>query len=366
MFKLFIFFVFLFVGITLNVSAKQACNVINNVNDLYKKIAQLNNNKQPGNICLADGYYHLTETLLILAPNISIRSESNNPKKVILFGNGMQATPQVDNLIWVAASNFSLTAVTLEQAGNHLIQVAGELGVDNFTLTHSILRNSYEQLLKVSRGKNPGRLSNNGVISHCIFEYTDDIGPNWYIGGIDVHHGSNWQIVNNAFFNISSPAKHIAEHAIHLWSESDNAVIKNNFIANSDRGIGLGLGESKHFGGIIANNFIYHNQPQNPYADTGIILESTNNVDVLNNTIWLKTNYPRAIEIRFQSEQQNTVSNNLSNKRIGIRNNGNAKFNKNKQHRKDAVLLKSLHNFIKSHPLKSEILSRFEHNSDFY
>jgi hypothetical protein len=49
---------------------------------------------------------------------------------VVISGCGMRKTKRVHNLIRVSAKHFTLDGITLQQAGNHLIQIAGEQNAD--------------------------------------------------------------------------------------------------------------------------------------------------------------------------------------------------------------------------------------------
>jgi hypothetical protein len=306
---------------------------VRNAREVYQA---LNKAHQVGGyavILFTDGVYHLKHTLNISADNIMLLSESATPINTILHGNGMKASKDVDNLIRVSGSNFVIDGLTLEQAGNHLIQIAGENGANNPIIRNSILQNGYEQLLKVTYNKNQSdHFSNGGLVENCLFRYTKSVGPNFYIGGIDAHGIKNWLIKNNIFENIASPSKHIAEHAIHLWNDTANNTIESNLIINSDRGIGFGMKKKRatytsysNLGGIIQNNIIYHERKKNhKFADTGIILENSPKTIVKNNIIYFEHDYPNAIEFRFKATKNVIITNNITNRRIVRRNGGEA------------------------------------------
>jgi len=300
--------------------------VVSNSQQLIKAISVAN---KTGNtvIQLQENIYPLLKAIQITADNIHLVSRSNNPFKTILRGNGMKSTKGVDNLIRVSGSGFLLDGVLLENVGNHLIQIAGESGANVPKIRNSIFQNGYQQLIKVTYNKHqPNNFSEGGIIEHCLFRYTDSIGPNFYIGGIDAHGIQNWRIQKNIFENIASPAKHIAEHAIHIWNNTMNNIVSNNVIINSDRGIGFGMrnGTNKqirfgNYGGKISNNIIYHDKNSHPFADTGIIIEESADTVIKNNTILLAHDYPYAIEYRFESSTGVIVTENLTNKGIRTR-----------------------------------------------
>ena len=81
---------------------------------------------------------------------------------------------------------FPLSSMTLRRSRWHLIQIAGEDGAQSPVIRDCVLENAYEQLIKVSDSPaRPGSTANNGIVEHCLFEYTAGIGPEYYIGGID-------------------------------------------------------------------------------------------------------------------------------------------------------------------------------------
>lgn len=311
-------------------------------------------------IWLRQGTYVLPQTLNITADDVYLLGTGQNPFDVILAGNGMRPTSGVDNLIRVTGDRFVISNMTLEQAGNHLIQFASESGADAPIVQNIVFQEAYEQHLKVSFNQNKSNaFSRDGIVRNCLFRYQAGIGPNWYIGGIDAHGVRNWLIEDNLFVAIASPGKHIAEHAIHLWNATYDNIIRGNVIIDSDRGIGLGMrnGSKKNvqekmpipsnIGGVIEQNIIYHSDNAHPYADVGIILEDSPKVLVKNNIILMEHDYPNAIEVRFNLSNGNTVTGNLVNKRVIERNGGEAFIlNNTKLNNADlrALILKTLDN----------------------
>jgi hypothetical protein len=301
---------------------------VSNQQQLYSAIRRAN---ELGNtaIELADGNYLANQTIIIKNHHVTLRSKSGDPSKVSISGLGMRKTNGVDNLVRVSGRYFTLEGITLQQSGNHLLQIAGEQDADFPILRNCVLKDSYEQLFKVSYNRKSKISSDNGLIQNCEFSYTAGIGPQYYIGGIDVHGGKNWIVRGNVFKGIASPGNRVAEHAIHFWNNTANTLIENNIIINSDRGIGLGMKNRPTFGGIIQNNIILHNALQHPNADVGIILEESPNTQVLNNKIFLAHNYPNAIEYRFSNTINIQITGNLTNKAIRKRDGAIAQLNKN-------------------------------------
>jgi hypothetical protein len=229
----------------------------------------------------------------------------------------MSDTARVGNIIRVAASNFQLSNVTLQKSGFHLIQIAGETNAGSPVIRNCVLRDAYQQMLKVSNDPaSPGVSSNNGLVENCIFEYTAGVGPLFYIGGIDAHGSKNWVVRNNTFRNIISPSTTVAEFAVHFWDGSANNTVEKNLIVNCDRGIGFGLDGRGNTGGIIRNNMIYHAANAGQFADVSIALTESPGTQVYNNTVIMDNSFPWGIEYRFASTSNVLIANNLTNKPI--------------------------------------------------
>lgn len=296
-------------------------------------------NKRGGNtaIYLTTGEYNLERTLHIQANHVWLLSGSQSPYDVLLKGQGMRATDSVGNLIRVTHSHFVLDGLTLAQSPNHLLQITAETRASHAIIRNCIFQDSYEQMIKVSYdlSNSPGHFSVNGTIEHSIFQYTQGIAPHYYTGGIDALGAKNWLVRHNIFRDIASPAKHIAQHAIHFWvNSSDNQVIENLFVDN-DRAIGFGMVirhqkpehlKYPHQGGEILSNLIYHSANNDPYADTGIVLEASPETVIKDNWVYLEHGYPRAIEYRFAETQEVKIEGNHTNKLIVSRNKGSAKL----------------------------------------
>ncbi|WOJ98303.1 right-handed parallel beta-helix repeat-containing protein [Congregibacter brevis] len=273
-------------------------------------------------ISLEAGEYRISSVLRIDGDYITLRSAHGNPDEVKISGGGMRSTPNVNNLVEVSGSHVTITGVTLQEAGNHLVQLRGERDADYFTLTNSVLRNSFQQLLKVSSEPDSVPSADFGVVRNTDFYYSEELGPNFYIGGIDLHGGKDWLIEGNRFRNIASPARQAAEHAIHVWKGSAGNVVRENLIVNCDRGIGFGLSADRryhNYGGLIKDNVIIHSRRDDPYSDVGIVLEGSPGTAVSGNYVHLAHVYPNGIEYRFKETVDVVVSGNISNKSIASR-----------------------------------------------
>lgn len=316
-----IFAVFISMTTQIHLAAAKESIFAENAEQLYRAV-DLVNKGEVNNIIIANGNYHIPNRLTILADNVTLSGAGASSESVVINGNGMTQSTYVNVIFDISGSNVKIENLTLQNVSNHLIQLRAENNADNVHLSNVRLLNSYEQMIKVSGGSGPDLpTSDNGIIENCLFEYTEGVGPQYYIGGIDAHRAHNWIVKNNTFKNIASPNQHIAEHAVHFWNFSKNNTVINNTIINSDRGIGFGMGDKAHQneGGIIANNTIIHDNPKHPFADVGIILESSPGTVVRDNYILINHDYPNAIEYRYPATKNVKIEHNYTNRRIAAR-----------------------------------------------
>lgn len=299
--------------------------IVSNVSELIMAVNNANQGVGPSTILVSNGTYTLNQMLWIDASGVTIQSVSGNRNDVVLEGLGMHGS--VTHIFNVAGSQFTVKNMTLRNVSNHAIQL--QINVDDVVIENLHILDTYEQMVKVVYDPSDLSLtSDNGIVRNCLLEYSAGMGPQYYIGGIDAHNAKNWTIQNNTFKNIRSPSQSLAEHAIHFWSSSKKTLVEGNTIINCDRGIGFGLGDRGHRGGIIRNNMIYHDSSEG-FADVGISLESAKNAKVYNNTIIMEHRYPYAIEYRFSETQNAFIVNNLTNKLIVSRDGGEAQLSHN-------------------------------------
>ena len=289
---------------------------VNSATAFRNAINQVNANGGNMTILIADGNYEIASPVsypYITASNLIIRSASGNRDKVILHGEGMKdVAPNTEDGLHIAGDHVTIADLTIKDVGNHGIQVSG-----HHLLVHNVrIQNTYQQMLK---GATAASSIDSAIVQCSLFEYTETSGPNFYIGGLDIHKGNGWKVNDNVFKNIISPSGSVAEHAIHFWNNSQNNTIERNIIINCDRGIGFGLGNSPNTGGMIRNNMIYNNGA-GAFNDVGIGLESSPGTLVYNNTIFIT--YQNAIEYRFTSTTGVHIANNLANKLIRSRDGG--------------------------------------------
>ena len=152
--------------------------------ELQNAVSTANNLGGNTTIVVRNGTYTLSDTLYVNAPNVAITSQSGDRAKVVIQGDAMSSNAKIGNVIRVAASNFQLSDVTLQKSRWHLIQIAGETNADAPVIKNCILRDAYEQLVKISQDPTkPNVTSDNGLIENCIFEYSAGIEPQYHKRG---------------------------------------------------------------------------------------------------------------------------------------------------------------------------------------
>lgn len=269
-------------------------------------------------ILIEDGTYTLDQMLWISGDNVSFRSRSGNRDSVVLRGQGMHGG--VSHIFNVPGNDFVVADMTIGWVANHAIQIHSD--ADNPVVHNVRFVDTGEQMLKVSYRSGDSTSSENGLVEWCVFEYSSGVGPQYYIGGIDAHQAHNWTIRHNMFSHIRSPESELAEHAIHFWSGSRNTLVENNIITNCDRGIGFGLGDRGHSGGMIRNNMVHTTR------DVGIGLENADGTAVYHNTVFTE-NYMNSIEYRFSGTRNVSIINNLTNALITSRDSGSGNVETN-------------------------------------
>ncbi len=310
--KVRLFHLFLMLVLTWGISRRELESaVVSTAGELAAAIVSANSGGDKL-ILLTDGTYTLDEMLWVGTEGVTVRSLSGNRQSVTIQGNGMGGYPT--HVFNVAGSQFTVQDVTLRSVSQHAIQL--QLDVDSVVIRNVHILDTGEQMIKVPY--NPSNLSlssDDGIVEGCLLEYSAGIGPQYYIGGVDAHNAKNWTVRDNTFKGIRSPSLDVAEFAIHFWSDSENTLVERNLIINCDRGIGFGLGDRGHAGGVIRNNMIYHDSSE-MFADVGIALESAPAAEVYNNTVYFENSYPNAIEYRFAATTGVLIANNLTNKAI--------------------------------------------------
>jgi len=293
--------------------------IVNNVSGLLAAVERANSEGDI-EILLEDGTYYLDDMLWIEGDNVGFRGRSGDRDAVIVRGDGMNGG--VSHVFNVQADYFNAEDMTIGWVCCHGVQIHGNADADYPHFYNVRFVNTGEQMLKVSYEDGNSNSSDGGIVENCSFEYTAGVGPQYYIGGVDGHQCNNWTVRDCYFYGIRSPEEDLAEHAIHFWSDSSGTIVERNRITNCDRGIGFGMGDSGHSGGIIRNNFVHTTR------DVGVGLESASGVKVYNNSLYTQ-NYGNSIEYRFGATTGCEIINNLTNAAITARDGGSTAVESN-------------------------------------
>ena len=281
------------------------------------------NTASPGDtILLADGTYHMGQSgyyVWIDTPNVTLRSASGNREAVILDDNW-----SASEIISVIASDVTIADITIKRARTHPIHVISSDGGDtlNTRIYNVHIIDPGQQAIKINPHAARVYFPHHGEVACSHLELTAagrakvlEINSSCYTGGVDAHAAQGWEIRDNVIQGFWCASGGLAEHGIHLWSDSSDTLVERNRLIDNARGIGFGLGSSGHDGGIIRNNMVHTVQ------DVGIGLESSPGTEVYNNTVYTGE-YFNSIEYRFAATSGVKVINNLTNQAIASRDGG--------------------------------------------
>jgi len=280
-------------------------------------------------ILLADGAYNLGQNghyVWIDTPNVTLRSASGNRDAVILDDNYLGT-----EIISVLASNVTIADITIKRAQTHPIHVMSSNSGDTLnTLIYNVhIIDPGQQAIKINPHSARVNFPDYGKVACSHLELTSagraqvlEINGSCYTGGVDAHAAQGWEIRDNVIEGFWCDSGGLAEHGIHMWSDSSDTLVERNLLIENARGIGFGLGSSGHVGGIIRNNMVYVMQ------DVGIGLESSPNTRVYNNTVYTE-NYFNSIEYRFAASSGVEIINNLTNQAIASREGGSGMVQNN-------------------------------------
>lgn len=263
-------------------------------------------------VLLEDGDYTLSDPLTLTGNNITIKSRSGNPAAVILRG-GFKAA----SIFRLAGKQITVQDLSVGQTASNGIVIQGETNADNASIRNVRFFDSREAMLRASSDETEGS-SDNCLVENCTFEALSTAVQTSGIAGIHVQKGRNWTIRNNTFRNIAAGSGQLSGGAIGFRSGAQTPTIENNRILRCDRGILMSTDGTAVTGGLVRNNMIHTTR------DTGIYLANADGAKVVNNTIYIDSAYPNAIEYRFSGTRNVSILNNLTNRPITKRNFGSA------------------------------------------
>lgn len=304
------------------------------VDDLERAVSRARDGET---ILLADGTYALRSMIDFAIPNVTLRSASGDRTKVVLHGAGM-TKDHVGVALSISASGITVADLTVRSVGNHAVQVRGERGASRFTLHNARLLDTGEQLLKGSTDVRKQVYADDGVVQCSELSYTTH-APSNYTNGVDILNTRGWTIRDNRFLRIRGPESQgwAAGPAILAWVGAEGTVVERNVVLDSFRGIALGLTSGAdtvsrvgtkghdHIGGVIRDNIVVN---VHAWGDEGIEVNAGRDVVVERNTVFVAGASPWSIGVRFPSGTAQ-VRNNLTNRRIILRNGGTAVIDAN-------------------------------------
>ena len=274
-------------------------------------------------LSLQPGRYNLTGTLAVRSSNLTIIGAGEHPGDVVLVGPGM-AEPDFGGApfgIWSDAEGLTVKNLTIEQFYKHGIILNPGAEAPHIDSVH--FRDIGQQFIKA----NPtgfGDGVDNGIVENSVFVYTDGPpkgdqgGGTGYTNGVDVHAGSGWVIRNNLFSNFHTPdsADHLWNPAILMWNGARDTLVEGNRFENVDRAVAFGLvdREHDHFGGAILDNTVVYapglySLSRRFRSDGAIIVWSSPETAVSNNTVITNGNLRRSIEFRFDTSGATATAN---------------------------------------------------------
>ena len=276
----------------------------------------------PGHtILLADGQYEPPRVIVLQQKNdLTIRSASGDPAKVILSGKGWDSNAKGDDLVHIAhCDGVTIADLTFADCCSYGIKVEAENAPRNIHIYNCRFRDIGVRAIKGSAGQDPNIRAVKGSIRYCSFENTRIPPADWlyggdYISAIDMMALEDWVISDNFFRNIKG-RNGGGRAAIFIWVRSRQIVVERNLIVDCDRGVAFGNpgqstantgGERLVYvaDGIIRNNFIAGG------SDCGIELWHAERIKVFNNTVWRpEQNWSRGIRIGTGTAQTDVVNN---------------------------------------------------------
>ena len=292
-------------------------------------------------LLLANGTYNLTGSLYINGrDNVTIRG-TNGSTNVVLVGRGMDNSNHggVPVGIWSNSTNTTIAHLTIRETWDN--EIIFNSGAQSPRVYCVRLVDAGSQFIKSNpTDVDAGRGVNDGVVEHCIFEYTGippaDHGSGvGYFNGISAHAARNWIVRGNLFRNLHNPdtAAYLWNPSVLFWRNSSNTITEQNVFINVDRAVAYGLDNSTpyrdHAGGVIRNNFVYlapglMSASRRAGSDGLLIAWNSPGTQIDHNTVLLNGNELFAIEFRFATTTNGLARNNLADAPIRLRDNARA------------------------------------------
>lgn len=287
--------------------------------------------------------YRLQNTLVVNAPNVTIRGNTEDASEIVIQGPGMDE-PSYGGApygIYSQQPGLSLANFTLRDFYHHAVTFGAGATAPSFENLR--LLDIGTQFVKISAF--PAAI-NDGRMTGCVVGYTagrptTDHGAGFfYGGGVDCHNSTGWIVRGNTFLEFSptaeeeaataGQARHLWSPAVYFWNRSANNIVEANVFRNSARSIAFGLinridsvdAAHDNVGGIIRNNMCVMDAArlgayQISQSDGMILAWDSPGTKILHNTIVTNGQVADAIQGRWSAGLE--ISNNLSNDTIRMR-----------------------------------------------
>ena len=330
--------------------AGTACNVsalpitgtrIVNVNTESALQSAVANAQAGDTIVIANGTYNLTNTLYLNGRNnVTIRGTSGCDG-VVLAGRGMDNANygNVTFGIWTNSLNTTIAHLTIKDTWENAIALNS--GAQSPRIYSVKMLNIGSQFVKSNpTDPNAGTGVDNGRLEYSWMEYTagtpsnpSHSGGTGYTQALSAHTVDNWIVRNNLIKNLHTPdgSANLWNPAILFWNHSQNNIVENNTLINTDRAIGMGLIDqatgTDSSGGTVRNNFVYYapglfSASRKAGTDGAIIANDSPNTKIYHNTILTNGNLNFSIEFRFAGSSGGEVRNNLADAPLNLARNG--------------------------------------------
>jgi len=291
---------------------------VRSVEDLLAAVSAVGSDET---LLVADGRYRLTRPLVLSGKtNVTIRSASGDPRKVILTGKGWDSGSDRDDILRIGRClGVTIAGLTFADCRSYGVKVEAENAPVDIVIEACHFRNIGVRAIKGSAGNDPAIRAVGGAVRFCYFENTRIPPADWLFGGdyisaIDMMALENWTFSDNVFRNIKG-RNGGARAAIFIWVRSRHVTVERNVIVGCDRGIAFGNpgqstanlpGETLTYvaDAVVRNNMIAGG------PDCGIELWHVDGVQIAHNSIWRPVeNWRRGIRIGTGTRRTEIVNN---------------------------------------------------------
>jgi hypothetical protein len=244
-------------------------------------------------ILIADGHYFMPRYVEIRADNVTLRSASEDRRRVILDG----AQSRHAELLGVrSCSGVTIADLTIQNIRCNGFKINSETNVQDLTIRNCVIHNIWQRGVKgvkVPPANREAVRPKNCRIQYCLF-YNDrpkrisddpaDIANGNYVAGIDVMYAKDWTISDNVFVGIQG-STYESRGAIFLWFDAQGCVVERNIIIDCDVGLQLG---NPHRADNVENhcvNCVARNNFITRAPEAGIVSVYTKDCRIIHNTI---------------------------------------------------------------------------------